>query len=150
MRINKVRVVPPRARFGNLLYVDLARRNQHLLNLARAIGFLHPIAIHIAIRKDVVGPQSLNLGDGVVKRLPIPQAHIIEQRTVLQGRAGRLRRRTLGAKVDFLQLPGQAVSGPRARQVAFDVRPLNGDLARLHVERVDQPRQHQRYDIKRP
>ena len=77
VRVDEVRIDPARSGFAELREIQLARRQHHLAQFA-----VDDVAIDIGIGIDV-GPVRLELRDGVVKSVPIPQAHVVEQRLML-------------------------------------------------------------------
>ena len=79
VRINEARIDPALAGFGGqLVDVDFARRQQHLLDVA-----VDEVAVDVGVRKRVVGAQRLDLGDRGVVGAQVPQANVVEQRGVL-------------------------------------------------------------------
>ena len=77
VRVDEVRIDPARSGFAELREIQLARRQHHLAQLA-----VDGVAIDIGVGIDV-GPVGLELRDGVVESVPIPEAHVVEQRLVL-------------------------------------------------------------------
>ncbi len=78
MRESQRRVHPQMPRIAQLIQVELARRQQHLpqISVDRV-----PVDIGIGVG---VRTQRLALAQRIVKRAPIPQAHVIEHRTILR------------------------------------------------------------------
>ena len=114
---------------------QLARRQQHLL-----IGAAQPIAVDIHVEELVVGPDLLELGIGVHQRLPVPQADVVDGRAVglERGEAQPFLDRERFHR-DLLQVVGL----PRQGDVARDIGRLQLQLARLHVEALEERRHEQ-------
>ena len=133
VRIDEVRIDPARSRLAELREIQFARRQHHLAKLA-----VDGIAIDVGVGVNV-GPVGLELRDGVVKSVPIPQAHVVQQRLMLfeihrlVGLGGEFH--LIGALVD-------SKCRTRGLDMLFDVWPLDRDLVGLHVRRADDGRNH--------
>jgi len=142
VRINKTRIDPALARLGRQLrHIDLARRQKHLLDAA--IG---KVAIHVSCGKRVVGAQRLDLPDRCVVGTQVPKANIVEQRGILNGIDRRLHGRR--RKRTFRGVPVQAEGNRSRLNVTFDIRPLDRNLVRPHINGVNDARQTQLQDKK--
>ena len=108
----------------SLREIQLARRNQHLAHLA-----FDGVAIDIGLRIGV-RPVGLQLRERVVKSVPVPQAHVVEQRFVL-GEIDFLF--GLGLEIDLVGALVDAVGGARGGDVAFDKRALERDFVGANI-----------------
>src|SRR5262249_16500563 len=125
MRVDEMRVDPALASVGQLPDIQLARGEQRL-----AVLTVDRIAVDIPPEKAVVRPQALDLGDGVVKGAPIPEANVVEQ-VLMPGDVDA----GLGIRLEFYLLDAllQTVSAARGMNMLLDVGPLKRDLVGLHV-----------------
>ncbi len=130
VRIDKARIDPALAGLGGqLIDVDFARRQQHLLDAA-----VREVAIHVRGGKSVIGAQRLDLRDGGVVGAQVPQANIVEQRGILHGIDRRLRG---GNEGKFLCVAIQAKGNGGGLDVPLDIGPLDGNFIRPHIDGVN-------------
>ena len=131
VRVDPVAVDPVAGFAGQGVHIDLARREQELLDLAVDL-----VAIDVHVREAVVEPQGLQLGNRVGVGLFVPQPDVVDQRRVgldvQRGRIAQLEKLLL-ARVDGVGLP-------RGLDVAFDVLSLQLQFVRPHIERLDRDR----------
>src|SRR5262249_52321706 len=124
--VDKRGIDPPGAGVGQLANVQLARRRQYLAILA-----VDRVPVDVAVVEDVVRAKRLDLGNGVVKSAPIPQADIIQQVFV----TGDIDRSAgLCLEVDFVDTLFESEGGTGSMDVRVDVRPLERDLIGPYVQ----------------
>ena len=126
--VDEVRIDPARSGFAQLREVQFARRQHHLAQLA-----IDDIAIDIGVGINV-GPVRLELRDGVVKSVPIPETHVVQQRLMLFEIDGLVR---LGREVHFIRPLVDSEGGTRGLDMLLNIRTLDGDFVGLHVRGAD-------------
>jgi hypothetical protein len=78
MGVDEMRIDPTGFRVaGQLVHIQFARRQKHLAQLS-----VDHVAVDVGVVKDVVRPQRLNLRGRVVEGPPVPQPHVVEQRSM--------------------------------------------------------------------
>ena len=110
--------------------IQLTRREQYLAQLP-----VYGVPVKIRFVEHVVSTKRLLLGDRVVKWMPIPQPHVIEQRLVYRRIDGNRRPCFEFHLFDALF---QTVSGTCGVNVCFDIRPFERDFIRLHIQTGNQ------------
>src|SRR5690606_23562794 len=113
--------------------VDLARRQQHLFELA-----VDHVAVDVNVGEAVVGPQRLDLGDGVGEGGGVPQSYVVYEACVRVDVEIFLKR---GGEGD-LGAARQAVGDEGRLNVAGDVVLLELQLVGSHVGRPHDGRDH--------
>ena len=131
MGVDQLLVDPVAAALGQLLDVQLARRQHHL-----AHGAVEVVAIDVDVGKVVVSANLLLLAQGVLQRVPVPQADVL-QRGLIVGRVGGIDR-GLGGKLALGELV-QPISLLGELDVVGDVGSLAHQLVRLDDEVADVP-----------
>src|SRR5207245_118421 len=118
--VDEVRVDPVAARVGELPDIELTRCQQHLAELA-----IDLVAVDVCVLECVVLTESLDLGDGVMKRTPVPEANVIKSRFVFRDidTGFQLCRVLLFGDPSF-----DTERGTGGRNVAGDVRGFNRDF----------------------
>ncbi len=134
VRIDEMRIDPALAGFGRqLAYIDFARRQQHLLDVA-----VDEIAVNVGVRESVVRAQRLNLRDGCVVGAQVPQPGIRQQGCVLH----RIDHALAGRREWFFGGVAVEAEGSGGRlNMALNVGPFDGDLIRPHVDGANDSRQ---------
>ena len=111
-------------RLAQLVEIQLARREQGLPQLAVDL-----IAIDIGVGVSV-GAQRLALAERVVKRAPVPQAHVVEHGAIAREiDVPFFVRGELDLRLRMIQAEGRA----RGFDVALEERPFERQLIRLDV-----------------
>ena len=122
-------LVDPRLGLGVLLGSELPRREHHL-----ALAPVDRVAVDIAVGV-LIRTQRLALAQRVMKRPPIPQADVFEQRLVI----GEIDAAVfLDRKVHVARAVIQPVSRAGGFDMALDVRLLEHQLVGTHVEASNQ------------
>ena len=97
------------------------------------------IAVDVDVLEGVVGPDLLQLPEGLLERLPVPKADVVDGVLVrLDVRHRQRRVRVVGANVDPIEAEGYAGEV----DVALEVGLLERQLVGLDHEALDRDRQH--------
>ncbi len=128
MRVDELFVDPVPAARGQLLHVQLARRQHHLPKRA-----VDRVAIDVDVREVVVRADLLELPERVLQRAPVPKPNVLERRLIVRG-IGRLDGRLRGERA--LGYPVEPVCLSRQLYVVGDVGPFPHQFVRLDDERV--------------
>ena len=128
MGVDQVEVRPAVFGFTELLDFEFSGGEHDLLELA-----VDSVSIDVGI--DVgIGSEGLDLADGIVKGLPVPEAYILEQVPVLVRIEG-------GVEVGFEELgfggTFEAVGFAGGVHVVLDKRALEGEFVGSDVDGVD-------------
>ena len=126
VRVDEV-LVDPRSRvLAQLLDVQFSHRQRDL-----AQATVERVAVHVHVRKGVVGADLLELLVGSAQRLPVPQPHVVENVGIsLQLLGGQVACDPVVGLLDVLQAVGVAGKA----DVMLDVRPLQRQFIGLHGE----------------
>ncbi len=137
--VDQLLVDPVAAALGQLLDVQLARRQHHL-----AQGAVEVVAVDVDVGKVVVGADLLLLAQGVLQGVPVPQADVL-QRGLIVGGVGGIDR-GLGGKLTLLELV-EPVCLLGELDVVGDVGGLAHQLVGLDDEVADVPAHHAHREI---
>ncbi len=105
MGVDQLFVDPVAAAYRQFFYIELARSQHHFTG-----GAVDVVAINVDVGEIVVGANFLHLAQGVLQRMPVPQADVLE-RGLIVGRVrgvdgGFGRELALGKAVKPVGLPG--------------------------------------------
>ncbi len=139
VRVDQLLVDPVATALRELIDIQLARGEHHL-----ASHTVDLIAIDVDVGKVVVGADFLNLTQGVLKSVPVPQTNILKRRLIVRG-VGR-RDVCLSGKL-ALRNSVQSVGLPRQCEIVGNIGLFANQLVRFHDEAADVPADYLKADI---
>ena len=124
--VDDLRIDPALVYVGQLVDVELARRQKHL-----AVAAVDGIAVDVGVFENVIRAQRLDLGDGVVKGMHVPQTHVFECGLVVSDVDGRV---GLRMKLHLAHVRIQVIGAPGGVNMSLYVGPLERNFVGRHVE----------------
>ncbi len=131
MGVDELLVDPVAAADGELVDVELALGEHDL-----AGGAVDAVAVDVDVGEVVVGADLLDLAEGVLERVPVPEADVLERGLVVLGVGGV--DGGFGGEL-VLREAVEAVGGARGFDVVRDVRLFADELVGLDDEGGDVP-----------